>query len=135
MPLPIPLTRLCIMLVEDDVDTSEAMQELLHLEGHEVICLSTVDAARQLLADGTRPNIVVLDEMLPDGRGTELIRELKAIPELGLIPFVLVTASTTPTVDDASVLVLRKPMDIETLLLAVRGMNGAAEGRHCGASS
>lgn len=131
--LPTPSERLCILLVEDDEDTSSAMQDLLHLEGHDVIPVGTVEHARQTLADGVRPNIVILDELLPDGRGSDLIRELKAVPELGLIPFVLVTASSVQ-LNDASVLVLRKPMDIETLLNAVRAMNGEADGRHCAAA-
>lgn len=133
--LPTPSERLCILLVEDDEDTSSAMQDLLHLEGHDVIPVATVEHARRTLAGGIRPNIVILDELLPDGRGSDLIRELKAVPELGLIPFVLVTASSAPLeLDDASVLVLRKPMDIETLLNAVKAMNGEADGRHCAAA-
>lgn len=128
------MDRLCLMIVEDDADTRDVLKELIELEGHEArVATCVTDAARQLEA-GLRPNVIILDERLPDGLGSDLIADLRRRPELSQVPVVLLSAAAPPPVEDATILTLRKPLHIDTLLRAIRDMNGATRGWHCAAS-
>jgi CheY-like chemotaxis protein len=69
--------RLSILLVEDHIDTREALAELLRVYGHAV---ETADSVGTALAavDGCRFDLVVSDIGLPDGSGLDLMREILA---------------------------------------------------------
>ena len=65
-----------ILLVEDHEETRAAMERLLARWGHRVEAAGTVrDALR--LADASEFDVLVSDLGLPDGRGTELMAELR----------------------------------------------------------
>jgi DNA-binding response OmpR family regulator len=64
------------LLVEDDPDTSEALTRILTRRGYEVDCASSVRQA--LLKLEAAPDCIVLDLMLPDGNGVELLRHVRA---------------------------------------------------------
>jgi signal transduction histidine kinase len=76
-PPPPPGAALHILLVEDHVDTAEAMADLLRDLGYEVTVAGTVAAG---LAAAARLNggidLVLSDLGLPDGTGLELMAEL-----------------------------------------------------------
>jgi DNA-binding NtrC family response regulator len=61
-----------ILIVDDEADFSSGIAEYLELKGHSVVSTNTVSAARDALRL-TRPDAVVLDLMLPDGSGLELL--------------------------------------------------------------
>lgn len=68
-----------LLLVEDHVDTAEAMAELLGTLGHEVTVAGSVAGAREA-AQGRELelDLVISDLGLPDGTGLDLMRELAA---------------------------------------------------------
>ena len=61
-----------ILIVDDEADFSSGIAEFLELKGHSVVSTNTVSAARDMLLK-TRPDAVLLDLMLPDGSGLELL--------------------------------------------------------------
>ncbi|MDH5676192.1 MAG: sigma-54 dependent transcriptional regulator [Myxococcales bacterium] len=65
-----------ILAVEDDALYGEALIALLEGEGHCAERVGTLEAARRRLIDGVF-DLVLLDTSLPDGRGTELLPELR----------------------------------------------------------
>ncbi|HKV06856.1 MAG TPA: ATP-binding protein [Thermoanaerobaculia bacterium] len=67
-----------ILLVEDHVDTAEAMAELLRAVGHQVETASSVAQALAVARDPQGFDLVLSDLGLPDGNGLELMRELSA---------------------------------------------------------
>jgi two-component system CheB/CheR fusion protein len=72
-----PLARRRILLVEDHIDTSVLLTELLELQGYRVRTAETVaDALR--LADSEEFDLVLSDLGLPDGTGHDLMRQLRA---------------------------------------------------------
>jgi len=72
--VPSPLAGLTVLLVEDEVLLRKRLAGFLAKEGAEVTALGTVAAARQ--AAGTMDfDVALLDVNLPDGRGTDLLRE------------------------------------------------------------
>jgi len=100
-----------ILLVEDDLDTREALDRLLSAAGYEVIpAASGRQAIEYLLADPSRPpDLVVLDLMLPLISGWRVLDFIRADARLATIPVVVTTGvSDRPRGAD---LVLRKPLD------------------------
>ena len=67
-------TRPRLLIVEDESDTATALQELLEGRGYDVRIAGTAAIARASHADW-EPNLVLLDLMLPDASGLELLRE------------------------------------------------------------
>lgn len=65
-----------ILIVEDDEDIASGLAENLALEGHEVEVAVSV-AAGSARALGFAPDLVILDLMLPDGSGQEVLRGLR----------------------------------------------------------
>lgn len=75
-----------ILLVEDDKNILRTNRRILESEGFTVLCAERLSEARQRLAEQT-PDVLVLDIMLPDGRGLDFcaeIRESTAAPVLFL---------------------------------------------------
>ncbi len=70
-----------MLVVDDDLDTVEAMASLIKACGHEVRCAITGSAAIDL-AKRFRPDVVVLDVHLPDVPGDKVARQLKLEPGL-----------------------------------------------------
>lgn len=74
------LTKLRILLIDDNADVSESLALLLQLEGHEV---DTADCGLTGIekAQAFRPQVVLLDIGLPDISGYEVARRLRELPE------------------------------------------------------
>ena len=65
-----------ILLVEDDADLARGLSFNLRHEGYEVLLAGTVkDGKRMAARDGA--DLVVLDLMLPDGDGLEVLRSIR----------------------------------------------------------
>jgi len=64
-----------ILLVEDHLDTVNAMARLLHLSGYEVATATTCARAISL-CDEKEFDLLISDVGLPDGTGYELMREM-----------------------------------------------------------
>lgn len=80
-----------ILIVDDEDDLLELMAFNLESNGFEVITAKTGAEALQL-ARTVKPDLILLDLMLPDIQGTEVCRALKADDETQLIPVIMVTA-------------------------------------------
>tara|TARA_Y100000589_G_scaffold21293_2_gene17750 strand:+ start:3526 stop:4209 length:684 start_codon:yes stop_codon:yes gene_type:complete len=80
------MTRL--LLVEDDKILQESIQECLRLEGFEVTVSGSLGEARKHLE--YQPDLIILDWMLPDGQGIEILRDLQR--EEDRIPTIMLTA-------------------------------------------
>jgi two-component system OmpR family response regulator/two-component system response regulator QseB len=64
------------LLVEDDPDTCEALTRILRRRGYEVDCANSVREALTKIGEA-EPESIVLDLMLPDGNGIELLRHVR----------------------------------------------------------
>jgi len=80
-----------ILVIEDERDLQQILAYNLRKEGHEV--LQALDGAEGLrTARGQKPDLVLLDLMLPDLPGTEVCKALKADPSTRDIPVLMLTA-------------------------------------------
>ncbi len=71
-----------IMIVDDDPDVLFATTRLVKKAGYTVMEASTGEAAIKTARD-QKPDIILLDVVLPDIMGTELCRQIKADPRAG----------------------------------------------------
>ena len=81
-----------LLLVDDDRSLLELIQVTFDEVDAEITGVDSTQAARRSIAD-ERPDVIVLDVMLPDESGLDLCRELKADPETAGIPIVLLSGS------------------------------------------
>ena len=82
------MTRRKVLLIEDEESISEPLATALAREGFDVVTAAT--AAEGLEAFRTRsPDLVLLDVMLPDGDGRDLLREIRASSR---VPVIMLTA-------------------------------------------
>jgi len=104
-----------VLLVDDDPRNRRLLETLLQADGYAVISAENGTAALQSLFNQA-PDLVLLDLMMPDLDGFDVLRRLRAHPEFRTLPIVIVTALDDPGSDarlaaagvDA---VLRKPID------------------------
>ncbi len=66
-----------VLVVEDDAVSCQAMRALLVRWGHEVATCATVAEATADLSDHYYPDCLILDLMLPDENGVELLRRIR----------------------------------------------------------
>ncbi len=83
--------RPVVLVVEDEVGYQEALHVGLTVEGFAVVGAETIGAARDLLPR-TRPSLVLLDVMLPDGSGIDYCREIR---ETTRTPVIMVSARSS----------------------------------------
>src|ERR1039458_4996998 len=83
-----------ILVVDDVPMILQVYSEILRAEGYEVWEAATGQQALQVARD-RRPDLVLLDVMLPDLSGVEVCRQIKADPALTDIFVVLVSGIAT----------------------------------------
>ena len=111
-----------ILLVDDEHGLLETLAELLEREGYAVVSASNGKDALVRAAE-VRLDLVLTDFMMPIGDGAELARAVRALPGLGELPVVMMSA-TDRSVALASAggqvsLFLKKPFTWKRLLAVV----------------
>lgn len=118
-----------ILLVEDDIELRDALGEALVASGHTVIsAIDGNDGLRRMRE--SRPDVVVLDLMMPRLDGWEFRVAQRNDPMLAATPVVVISASRSPAAAavDAD-LYLTKPFDVKTLVHAIENVVDASERR------
>jgi two-component system, OmpR family, response regulator RegX3 len=82
------VTRRTILLIEDEAAISEPLAAALGREGFEALVAGTAAAGLELF-ESRSPDLVLLDVMLPDGDGRDLLRRIR---ETSRTPVVMLTA-------------------------------------------
>jgi CheY-like chemotaxis protein len=114
-----------ILLVEDDSAIRDTVAECLVSDGYQVEAVANGVAALDAIRRTGKPDLVMVDLVMPLMNGAELMSRLRADAGLRNIPVVLMTAATplpgapVPPADG----VLSKPFELEELLATVA--------RHC----
>ena len=84
------MTKSKILIVEDEKVLSSALSIKFENEGFEVKVVESGDLAMSAVQT-FKPDIILLDLLLPKKQGKEVLKELKADPELKLIPVVILS--------------------------------------------
>jgi len=84
-----------IHIVEDDEDIRYIVCYILVEMGYEVTLADCVADFRKQQNEDFRPDLMLLDVMLPDGNGLRLCHELKNDPATQHIPIIIMSAHAT----------------------------------------
>src|SRR5689334_23591304 len=85
-----------IVLIEDDADLYSLIQYNLEKEGF-VFAGSRTGKGAIELCRREKPDLIILDIMLPDSDGLEICKAVRAHPELAHIPVIFLTARASET--------------------------------------
>jgi DNA-binding response OmpR family regulator len=97
-----PLTS--VIIVEDQPEVADMLAEMLRVSDfHAVICNFSAPAIKMIA--GEKPDPVLLDVMMPDMSGYDVLKSMRADAQLARIPVILISA-------------LSQPIDISTGLAA-----------------
>jgi CheY-like chemotaxis protein len=80
-----------ILLVEDSLPILRLNESALHKAGYEVICAEDGESAL-LMAQEQKPDLILLDMILPKISGPEVLQKLKRDPKTSEIPVVVVSS-------------------------------------------
>jgi DNA-binding response OmpR family regulator len=80
-----------VLVIDDDSLTCRTVARLIRAEGHAAVCVFNAAQASESLAKQV-PQLLVLDVMLPDETGLELLRKLRQDPRTKHVPVILYTA-------------------------------------------
>ncbi|NBD32724.1 MAG: response regulator [Cyanobacteria bacterium] len=83
-----------VLLIEDSPTEAAQLQDYLEQEGFSVYRASSSEEA-EIKIKGQKPNLIVLDIILPGKSGFELCRKLKEQPETQKIPIILCSTKNT----------------------------------------
>jgi CheY-like chemotaxis protein len=110
-----------VLIVEDDADLRELMCLVLAHEGFEAesVC-DGAGALERLRGCHNRPQVILLDLMMPRMDGWEFCREKASDPTLADIPVIVLSAAPREHAVESATMVLPKPVDYDALVSAVR---------------
>ena len=86
-----PPTPKKILIVEDETDIAKLVKLYLEKEGfHANVAESGVEALKLIKSD--RPDLLILDLMLPEIDGIEVCKRIRTMPDTALLPIIMLTA-------------------------------------------
>src|SRR5215471_17553696 len=125
-----PMSKL-ILIVEDDLDVSRLLAEILEAEGYRTaIAANGREALDQLRKNSHYPDLILLDMMMPVMDGWKFREEQRKLPALASIPVLTVTADGDARGKAASIQAagyVSKPLQIDGLLDEVERICGPPE--------
>jgi len=110
-----------ILIVEDDADLREMMAQLLTLEGYRASTVANGREALEYLSQGDKPDVILLDLMMPVMDGWEFRRQQQADAQISKVPVIVLSALDQNRASDVNAdAFLKKPLDFDRLLELVR---------------
>jgi len=91
-----PSIQKTVMIIEDEPDSAELFAEMMRVSGFRVIKTYTSTPALTLIAQ-EKPDLILLDIMMPDVSGIEVLRYMRREPDLKKIPVIVVSAKSMPS--------------------------------------
>jgi len=84
-------TKAKILMVDDDLDFVEATKIMLENKSYQVVTACNGQEGLEKV-EQERPDLIILDVMMPKKHGFEMCKELKSNPQYAQIPVLLLTA-------------------------------------------
>ena len=119
------MAQTCILVVDDELIGREMLAENLREEGYAVIEADSGAAAwQQIDAAPERFDAILLDRMMPDMDGIDILRRVKQRPDMAHVPVIMQTAMTADVevlegLQAGAYYYLTKPFSADTLLAIV----------------
>lgn len=124
-----------VMIVDDERDFAQTVGDYLQLKGGLEVEIANSGFAAGMLMARFRPSVVLMDLMMPDMDGFEVLRMLRSDPEMRSVPVLACTAYRDSAVEERARAegfdaYLEKPLRFDRLLeivdAALRGAVAAA---------
>jgi CheY-like chemotaxis protein len=114
-----------LLIVDDDDFGRETLGRILEAAGYSVLRAASGGEALRRLRHGPRPDLIVLDLLMPSVDGWQVVRQQQRDPRLAPIPVVVVSAvdDALPRAGPGVVGRFTKPVNVHDLLDTIR--------RHC----
>jgi len=121
-----------ILLVEDEEPIREMIRFALSREDYAVLEAGDVRTARSMIAE-SRPDLLIVDWMLPDKSGVELVRGLRRDPLSQAVPVIMLTARSKESdkirgLDAGADDYMTKPVAIRELLARINALMRRTQG-------
>lgn len=115
-----------IYIIEDDESIREIEEFALQNSGHKVLGFSCAKDFYKKLEE-VIPDLCLVDIMLPDENGNEIVRRLRRNTETKMLPVIMVTAKTTELdlvkgIEDGADDYIRKPFSVMELISRVKAL-------------
>ncbi|GAB4460428.1 MAG: cell-cycle response regulator DivK [Anaerolineales bacterium] len=85
-----------VFIIEDEEDAAELFAEMMRISGFRVLKTSRSEPAIAMMSSD-KPDLVLLDIMMPEISGLDILRQMRRDPNLANIPVIVVTAKGMPT--------------------------------------
>jgi DNA-binding response OmpR family regulator/nitrogen-specific signal transduction histidine kinase len=95
---PVPTAGRRVVVIDDDETSCSLVRAVLEQAGYEVRCAGGGEEGVQLVCD-TRPDVVLLDLLMPHVDGFEVIDRIRADPATAEVPIVVLSAKTMTSGD------------------------------------
>jgi DNA-binding response OmpR family regulator len=133
VPLGMMVDQKKIVIVEDEPDTAEMFAEMMRLSGYLVSKSYGGPSAFNSIFE-EKPDLVLLDLMLPGLSGLDMLELIRKDPRLTHIPVIVISAKSLPSdvgagLDAGASIYLTKPVAYRDLLTAVQNAIQLNEGR------
>jgi CheY-like chemotaxis protein len=111
-----------VLVIDDEPDIRKALRMLLEDAGHSVALAASGHEGLTALRGQTKPQVVLLDLLMPEMDGLAVLQQVILEPELHKHGYILMTAENQRLIETAAhvfaalpVTVVRKPFDIDDL--------------------
>jgi DNA-binding response OmpR family regulator len=116
------MSNVKVLLVEDEPVLAEIVQESLQSRAFEVVHADTIAGAKAVYYHN-KPDIIVLDVMLPDGSGFDFARQIRNVDTD--LPIIFLTSRSLPKdvvegFESGGNDYLKKPFSLEELIIRIR---------------
>jgi PleD family two-component response regulator len=118
------IKKYTILYAEDDQIISRVIKMKLSSEGFKVVHFQNGEKVVEQVKL-VKPDLILLDNMMPVKDGLTILKEIKNIPEISKIPIIFLTSlsdrnSVTKCLEDGAADYILKPYTNEDLLLRIR---------------
>jgi len=112
-----------VMIIEDEPDAAEMFAEMMRVKGFRIVKMFSSGPAIAMISQ-EKPDAIILDLMMPDISGLEVLRYIRREPDLASIPVIIVSAKSMPSdikigLEAGATMYLTKPVGFRDLIDAV----------------
>ena len=120
-----------ILVVDDDIHATTLFETILTAKGYETVIVND-SAIAVNVANTSRPDLIILDLMMPEPNGFEVCRTLRSNTRFSQIPIVIFTAmgdneSRNTAFEIGADEFLTKPFRVEDLMRRIQELTSGAK--------